>query len=319
MLDRRIKLRHLQCFLEVARHGSMVRAADRLSVSQPAISKTVRELEETLDIELFDRSAREVTLTRAGETFLRYAGASMTALMQGVDSLAQARMSGGNPIRVGVLPTVAARIVPDAVRLFKAGNRTRLSLDTGSNAVMLSQLRVGELDLVIGRLAEPEQMTGLSFAYLYSERVSFVVRPGHPLLGGDVSSLDRLRDYPVLYPIEGSIIRPHVDRFLIANGVGSVPDRIETVSDAFGRVFVRETDAIWIISHGVVARDITEGRVVELPVDTGDTLGAVGLTTRAEEPVSPTLQMFMDAVREVAGDIPEYRSGSPVSPFGAVK
>lgn len=310
MLDRRIKLRHLQCFLEVARHGSMVRAADRLSVSQPAISKTIRELEETLEVELFDRSAREVSLTRAGATFLRYAGASMTALMQGVDSLAQARSSGEHPIRVGVLPTVAARVVPDAVRLFKAGNRTLLSLDTGSNAVMLSQLRVGELDLVVGRLAEPEQMTGLSFAYLYSERVSFVVRPGHPLLGDGGFSLDRLRDYPVLYPIEGSIIRPYVDRFLIAAGLGAVPDRIETVSDAFGRVYVRETDAVWIISHGVVARDVAEGRVVELPVDTEDTLGPVGLTTRTGQPVSPALQMFMDAVRDAAEGIPEHRSGS---------
>lgn len=310
MLDRRIKLRHLQCFLAVARHGSMVRAADRLAVSQPAVSKTIRELEETLDAELFDRSAREVTLTRSGSIFLRYAGAGMTALMQGVDSLAQAGMDGEIAIRVGVLPTVAARIVPQAVKRFRAEHRAVISLETGSNATLLSQLRVGELDLVVGRLAQPDQLTGLSFAYLYSERVSFVVRAGHPLLDGPGFTLDRIRDYTVVYPIEGSIIRPYVERFLIANGVGALPDRIETVSNAFGRVFVRETDAVWIISHGVVARDTAAGSLVELPIDTGDTLGPVGLTTRAGEPASPAVQMFVEAVREAAAEIEERRSGS---------
>lgn len=312
MLDRRIKLRHLQCFLEVARHGSMVRAADRLAVTQPAISKTIRELEDTLGADLFDRSAREVTLTRAGSVFLRYAGAGMTALMQGVDSLAQAGMGGETTIRVGVLPTVAARIVPHAVKRVRADSGVVISLDTGSNATMLSQLRIGELDLVVGRLAQPDQLTGLSFTYLYSERVSFVVRAGHPLLGIPGFTLDRIRDYTVVYPIEGSIIRPYVERFLIANGVGALPDRIETVSNAFGRVFVRETDAVWIISHGVVAREIADGSLAELPLDTEDTLGSVGLTTRAGEPASPAIQMFVEAVREAAAGIPERRSGGRI-------
>jgi len=312
MLDRRIKLRHLQCFLEVARHGSMVRAADRLAVTQPAISKTIRELEETLGAELFDRSARAVTLTRSGAVFLRYAGAGMTALMQGVDSLDQAGAGAETAIRVGVLPTVAARIVPQAVRRFKQESRAAISLETGANATMLGQLRVGELDLVVGRLAQPEQLTGLSFTYLYSERVSFVVRAGHPLLRETGFTLDRIRDYTVVYPIEGSIIRPYVERFLIASGVGALPDRIETVSNAFGRVFVRETDAVWIISHGVVARETAEGSLAELRVDTEDTLGPVGLTTRAGEPASPVVAMFIDAVREAAAGIPERRSGPAV-------
>ncbi|HSH41869.1 MAG TPA: pca operon transcription factor PcaQ [Arenicellales bacterium] len=313
MLDRRIKLRHLQCFLEVARHGSMVRAADRLAVTQPAVSKTVRELEQIVGVELFDRSAREVTLTGSGALFLRYAGAGMTALIQGVESLAQDGTGGESAIRVGVLPTVAARIVPRAVQRFRRHSRAMISLESGANAGLLGRLRVGDLDLVVGRLAQPDQLTGLSFAYLYSERVSFVVRAGHPLLNESAFTLERIRDYPVIYPIDGSIIRPYVERFLIANGVAPLPDRIETVSNAFGRVFVRETDAVWIISHGVVARETEEGSLAELPVDTSDTLGPVGLTSRAGEPPPPLVQMFMDAVRDAASGIAERRSGPLVN------
>ncbi|NQV99542.1 MAG: pca operon transcription factor PcaQ [Rhodospirillales bacterium] len=304
MLDRRIKFRHLQCFLEVARNQSVMRAADSLAITQPAVSKTIRELEETLDVRLFDRSKKGVTLTNFGEIFLRYAGASLTALQQGVDSMAQARMKGEAQISVGVLPTVAARIIPNAVEIFKSGGvETIVSLTTGGNGVLLGQLRVGELDLVVGRLAEPDLMTGLSFTHLYSEHVVFIVRNGHPLTRLPQFDISRIVEYTVLLPDKASIIRPSVDRFLIAHGIGTIQDRVETVSMAFGRAYTRQTDAVWIISNGVAAMDVEEGNLVKLAIDTSDTQGPVGLTTRTDTAVSPALQMFINAVQEAARQI----------------
>jgi len=301
MIDQRIKFRHLQCFLEVARQRSVVKAAGALAITQPAVSKTIRELEQTLGVKLFDRSKRGVLLTRFGEVFLRYAGASVSALRQGVDSIAQARVKGGFAITVGVLPTVAARVMPRAIQSFKAdGIETTVRVVTGHNTVLLSQLRAGEVDLVVGRLAEPELMIGLTFEHLYSEHVCFVVRPGHPLLGAKTFDLKEIGKFTVLMPTEDSIIRPYVDRLLIANGVASYGDRIETVSMPFGRSYARSSDAVWIISNGVVADDLADGLLVELPVDTSETMGPVGLTSRADAPPGLAAQMLMQAVRETA-------------------
>ncbi|PKR49619.1 pca operon transcription factor PcaQ [Thalassospira marina] len=301
MLDQRIKFRHLTCFLEVARQRSVVKAADTLAITQPAVSKTLRELEEHLDARLFDRSKRGVALTDYGKVFLRYAGASVTALRQGVDSISQVRAQGGLTITVGVLPTVAATIVPAALKRFKSlGTNTTIRVITGPNTVLLGQLRVGELDLVIGRLAEPDQMSGLSFIHLYSEQISLVVRPGHPLLEDDNPDLTRIRDYTVLIPTPNAIIRTAVDRLLIAHGIGALPDRIETVSTTFGRAFTRESDAVWIISNGVIATDLADGVLVELPVDTSDTFGPVGLTTRIDAPSSPPVEMLINVISEEA-------------------
>ncbi|AFL50182.1 LysR family pca operon transcriptional activator [Sinorhizobium fredii] len=301
MIDTRIKFRHLQTFVEVARQKSVVKAADLLNVTQPAVTKTIRELEEVLGVSVFEREGRGIKITRYGEVFLRHAGAALTALRQGLDSVSQERSGDGPPIRVGALPTVSTRIMPRAMGLFleeKTG--ARIKIVTGENAVLLEQLRVGDLDLVVGRLAAPDRMTGFSFEHLYSEQVVFAVRAGHPLLSGKQSIFAHLGDYPVLMPTRASIIRPFVERFLIANGIAALPNQIETVSDSFGRAFVRSSDAIWIISNGVVATDIDDGLLVALPIDTSETKGPVGLTMRTDAIPSLPLSILMQTIREAA-------------------
>lgn len=303
MVDSRIKFRHLQTFVEVARQKSVMKAAELLHVSQPAVTKTIRELEDVLGVSVFERDGRGIKITRYGEVFLKHAGAALTALRQGFDSVSQAVHGDAPPIRIGALPTVSTRIMPKAMQLFLAeGTGARIKIVTGENAVLLEQLRVGDLDLMVGRLAAPEKMAGFSFEHLYSEKVVFCVRAGHPLLsqGSVFAGLDA---YPVLMPTRASIIRPFVESFLIANGIAGLPNQIETVSDAFGRAFVRQSDAIWMISEGVVAADIAEGTLAALPVDTSGTQGPVGLTVRTDAIPSMPLSILMQTIREVAGNV----------------
>ena len=304
LINSRVKFRHLHTFVEVARQKSVVKAAEILHVSQPAVTKTIRELEEALGVAMFERDGRGIRITRYGEVFLRHAGAALTALRQGVDSVSQELFDSAPPVRIGALPTVSTRVMPRAMTLFLAEKTgSRVKIVTGDNAVLMEQLRVGELDLVVGRLALPEKMTGLSFEHLYSEQVVFTVRAGHPLLDAKRSIFEGLADYPVLMPTRGSIIRPSVEQFLIANGVASLPTQVETVSDAFGRAFVRSSDAIWIISTGVVAADIEDGVLATLPIDTSETRGPVGLTIRADVNPSTPLSILMQTIRQAAAEI----------------
>ncbi|WP_046632785.1 pca operon transcription factor PcaQ [Neorhizobium galegae] len=304
MIKSRVKFRHLHTFVEVARQKSVVKAAEILHVSQPAVTKTIRELEEALGVAMFERDGRGIRITRYGEVFLRHAGAALTALRQGVDSVSQELFDSPPPVRIGALPTVSTRVMPRAMTLFLAEKTgSRVKIVTGDNAVLMEQLRVGELDLVVGRLALPEKMTGLSFEHLYSEQVVFTVRAGHPLLDAKRSIFEGFADYPVLMPTRGSIIRPSVEQFLIANGVASLPTQVETVSDAFGRAFVRSSDAIWIISTGVVAADIEDRVLATLPIDTSETRGPVGLTIRADVNPSTPLSILMQTIRQAAAEI----------------
>lgn len=298
-MDSRIKFRHLQTFIEVARQKSVGRAADVLSLTQPAVTRTIRELEDYLGVDLIEREGRGIRISRFGEVFLKHAGESISAVRRGVDSIAQARNSLGPPLRIGALPTASASLMPDAVAAFlKAGTGSLATVVTGENRWLLDALRVGDLDLVVGRLAAPERMTGLHFEPLYTEEVVFAVRGGHPLLKRRNFSLGEIGSYTVLMPTQGSVIRPFVDRFLVTNGIAELTNVVETVSDSFGRAYVERHDAIWLISRGVVGSEIEAGRMAVLDMDMSETRGAVGLTTRAGEAPNLSLSIMMTTIRD---------------------
>jgi LysR family pca operon transcriptional activator len=299
IIDPRIRLRHITSFLEVARLRSVGRAAEALNVSQPAVSKTILELEQLLGAALFDRSGRTIALTGSGELFLRYAGTSLSALREGIASIRDSQADA--VVKVGALPTVSARVLPPAVRKFTARKAQALPrIVTGPNGYLLSLLRQGSVDFVVGRMAAPDEMTGLSFEHLYSERIALIVRPGHPLLSGGQFTLSMLEGYQILMPPHGSVIRPLVEQFFLAHGTEPPRDQVETVSNAFGNAYVRMTDAVWLISEGVVANEIDSDRLAVLPFDTAETLGPVGLTRRNETTYSLAAEMLMDDIRDVA-------------------
>jgi LysR family pca operon transcriptional activator len=297
----RIRHRHLICFLETARSRKISAAAEVLNISQPATSKTLRELEDILDSKLFERGGKAgLKLTDAGRLFLRYSGASIAALKEGVDGVAKSRTQGEPALTIGALPTVAASVMPDAILEFKKSHSTTLKIITGPNSELLNQLRLGELNLVVGRLARPREMVGFSFTHLYSEQLVVVVRPDHPLPddpGLDVHALEKMT---ALVPTKGGVMRPVIDRFWVAHGIGSLPDYIEARSPDFCRQYVLASDAVWLISRGVVAHDLENGTLRALQVDTSDTQGAVGLTVRSDTDPSPMLRQLMDTVARVA-------------------
>ncbi|REG27441.1 LysR family pca operon transcriptional activator [Paracoccus versutus] len=206
---------------------------------------------------------------------------------------------------VGALPSVSARLMPDVVaELQRVAPHLWLSVADGGHGYLTTLLRAGDLDVVIGGLGAPETMQELSLTQLHLEDVAVVVRPGHPILSdpgpdSDGPALRRIAEYPVLYPPRAAAIHPLVERLLLSRGIAPPPRRIETVSGAFGRVHVRQSDAVWFISAGVVAREIAGGRLVRLPLDTELTKGPVGLMTRAGQPEISAQLLFRQAVMRV--------------------
>ena len=283
MIDGRIKLRHLTCFLAVAQQQSIQRAATALSISQPAVSKTVSELEEILAVRLFERSRKGTVLTRHAEVFLHHARASVTALRHGVENLRSGTREGSELVTIGVLPTVAPSVIPSALLAYR--NRVPdgvVRVLTGTNVQLLTQLKSGDVDLVVGRLSDPDQMVGLSFEHLFAEPLMLVVRPGHPLLAEPSASIADISRFWAVLPVRGTVIRHTADSLMISHGLAPMTDYVETLSVSLGRTLTRDSDAVWFVPYGAVKADVESGSLVRLPVPTGGTEEPVGLTLRGE-------------------------------------
>ncbi|MCM2321273.1 MAG: pca operon transcription factor PcaQ [Pseudomonas sp.] len=300
-IDNRIKFRHLTCFLEIARQRSFAKAADSLAVSQPAISKTLKELEEILDHPLFERGKGGVLLTPAGETFLRYAGPCVQALRDGV-GVVRGHAPQALEVRVGALSTVESQLLPEAIALLHARHGALvIQVAGGSSAQLLAQLKVGELDLVVGRMTDSPEIQGLTFEHLYSESMTLVVRAGHPLLALGEGALAQLADYPLVLPPAGTTIRKYADALFVQWGIPPAAQRLETLSIALGRRYVLGSEAIWVAPQDAVRRDLADGVLAELALGIHEPGGSIGICTSSARPLPLAAQWFCSALREVAG------------------
>ncbi len=295
-IDNRIKYRHLLCFLEISRQGSLARAADELAVSQPAISKTLKELEELLGTSLFERSKTGVILTSAGSAFLRYAGPSVQALREGVRSLRAGEHEAGL-LRLGALSTVESSLLPDVVRRLHSQHAAlAISVATGPSAYLLGQLRAGELDLVVGRMTESPQIEGLSFEHLYSESMTLVVRHGHALLRA--GRVEQLGEYPVVLPLADTTIRRHADSLFIQLGISPPQRRLETLSVTLSRHYVLNSDAVWVAPLDAVRQDLATGGLVEFDFGLKEPGGSVGICSNPALAPTLAMQWCCEALRE---------------------
>lgn len=175
-----MELRHLRYFVAAAEAENVSQAAARLHVSQPALSRQIRDLEEEVGFRLFDRGAKSVRLTEAGRVFLREA----RELLQQADaaiSKARAVANGGNlPLHVGYAPSPTARIIPRALRIFHAqAPGVKVRLHDLSTEEMLAGVREGRLHLAFLVRPPPASLRGLHFQELKRERMCVAVPPDH--------------------------------------------------------------------------------------------------------------------------------------------
>ncbi|RDH95893.1 pca operon transcription factor PcaQ [Caldimonas thermodepolymerans] len=291
----RLQLRHLHCFLAVARLGNLRRAAESLAVTQPAVTKTLAELEDILGVALFVRSRRGAALTPQGHEFLRHANTVVSLLGEAVDSISGSRARPA--LRVGALPTLAASFLPRVLQGLQPLGAVQVS--TGRNRELLDRLQHGELDIVIGRLAEPEQMVGLSFEHLFSEPLVVVVHPAHPLAATRPVEAAALGRYPLVLPLGGTLIRHAADSLLATHGIQPHSGVVETLAVSLGRRLCLESQAAWFTPLSAVAPDLADGLLHRLPLATG-THEPVGLALRTDQTPPPPLQALVAAVRRAA-------------------
>lgn len=298
LFSQRIRLRHLHTFVAVAQQGTLGRAAETLNLSQPALSKTLNELEQLTGTRLFERGRLGAQLTLVGEQFLTHAVKVLDALNTAGQALNRKEGLNNDVVRIGTLPTAALGILPTVIGQFhKQQKDITLQVATMNNTMLLAGLKSGEIDIGIGRMSDPELMSGLNYELLFLESLKLVVRPGHPLLQETVT-LSRVMEWPVVVSPKGTIPRQNAETLLQSQGCKIPAGCIETLSASLSRQLTVDYDYIWFVPSGAVKDDLRRGLLTALPVPTQGAGEPIGILTRVDATFSSGAQTLLSAIRK---------------------
>jgi len=194
-----MELRHIRYFIAVAAEENVSRAALKLHVSQPALSRQVQDLERELGFDLLERTAKSVRLTDAGKVFLVEARAVLDRTEEAVQKARTVATGGRGELHVGYAPSLTARILPSALRAFQAElPNVSVKLHDLSTEEMLEGLRSGKLQIALLVRPTAAMLRGLRFEELLRDPLRLAVAPTHPLAHQRTVTLDKAAQEPLI-------------------------------------------------------------------------------------------------------------------------
>lgn len=296
-LDQRLRLHHLRAMEAIQTHRSLLKASAAIGLSQPALSKNLKELEVLLGCRVFERHSRGVTLTRAGLVVIESARRVLAELRRLDEQLDLLSQSGAGIVAIGALPVAAAGILPGVLtRLKGAEPGLRVRVQQGRTEELLPLLAAGEIDLIVGRLYAPPLPDEFQREALWAEPISILARPGHPLFTLERMSIDELRRYDLVLPTVTQRVGQEIE--LLLSALDLVPAAsLRSSSYGFIREMLHGTDLLSVMPRLMMAGDLLRGtlRIVPLPIAAPDR--PAGLILPLGRPMPPAGQSFIACLR----------------------
>ncbi len=297
-----MELRHLRYFVAVAEAENVSRAALKLHVSQPGISRQIRDLEDEIGFQLFERSAKSIKLTNAGRSFLTEARAVLQRADEAVKTARAIATGQQGELHVGYAGSPTVRILPPTLRAFQVElPHVRVRLHDLSTEEMLAGLREGKQQIALMVCPTPGSLRGLRFAELMPLAISLAVSPKHPLARSRSVSLAEVAkqpliafsrpDYPDYHELLQNIFGPAKLKPRIAEEHDGVASLIAAVESGAGVAVVTESLAC-----------VTGARLKFLrltPTPKPLSLGAAWM----KDGFTPAAERFFECAKNVAKDV----------------
>lgn len=299
-LRSRLKMRHVQLLVAIDDHRSIHKAAAGLNMTQPAATKLLSDLEDLLELRLFERNTRGIVPTPHGESLVRHARTILGTLDHARAELHSISDGAAGKIAVGVLLVVAPVLMPRALLRFKERHpAVTVLVQEGTLGTLLPSLHRGGLDLVVGRLTADFDAQGLHFEHCYDEPMTVVVRKGHPLCDRPHLRLTDIAGEAWILPTPETAYRRRLDAAFRQEGVAPPTRLIESMSILTNKTLLQESDFIGVMPLNVARYYAGLGSVELLDVELPLPSGPVGFVTREATVPSPVFDDLLDALRTV--------------------
>lgn len=297
-----MNLRHLEHLLALADTGSFSRAAEKLHITQSALSRSIQALEDDLGGPLVDRVGKKNELTPLGHSVLERASRIVHEAQELKQGAALLQQGGLGKLRVGLGSGPGAMLMtPWLVYMAKHHPTVQVTVSRGSTELQLTQLRERQLDALVVDVRRIEAAPDLRMTHVVDMRAGFVCRQGHPLLGTQKNNKGVPFEALLSYPIASIQLSQEVARLLVdhygprANPAQMTTLQCEDIASLLD--VVGQTDAIYLGILGAAREGLSQGRLVELsmrtPLKGQARLGLITLTGRTELPVMSVFREFV--------------------------
>ncbi|MDO1583595.1 LysR family transcriptional regulator [Rhizobium oryzicola] len=282
---------HLRYFRAVAHDGNLTRTAERLNLSQSALSIQIKQLEERLGHPLFERRGRQLYLTEAGRIALDHADTIFSAGEELIETLKETGRTR-RAIRLGALATLSRNFQMEFLRPILGRPDVDMILRSGSTSELLGALETLNLDIVLLNQAPmADAVTPFIAQHVYQQRVSLVGKPSYATLGTTLADL--LCAHPVILPTLESGVRSQFEALVARLGI--TPQIAAEVDDmAMMRLLAREGAGLAVLPPIVVKGELEAGALVEFDALPGMVESFYAVTVKRRFP-NPLIRPLLEA------------------------
>ncbi|SNB80090.1 DNA-binding transcriptional regulator, LysR family [Pseudomonas sp. URIL14HWK12:I8] len=304
-VSRRLKFYQLVVFEHVVQSGSILRAAQVLNMTQPAVTKVMHEVESYFCAPLLVRSNRGVRLTELGELVLRRARTMLAELRALTDEVEAYQEGVSGHVVVGTLISASTSLLPLALRLLKArAPHVLVSVRIGQFDQLFPALIVGEVDLVIGRVPDDwrgrEESRILGVDTLYDECLSIVGGSRHPLHDEAVLSLADLHSYPWILPPPGSLLRRTVNELFADADLALPANVIESLSVLTNVALMQDQKTVGLLPMETARQLSDHGGIQIFNFLTPLHFGGIGCFYANNRDLGPAAKLFRECTRHAS-------------------
>ncbi|CAG9172646.1 LysR substrate-binding domain-containing protein [Cupriavidus respiraculi] len=299
-----IKLRHLQLLVALDEFRHLGRTAEFLSVSQPAVSKVLTEVEKMLGLTLFTRSTRGTEPTPAGDSLVRFARTVLAQYETTRDEIEAVASGATGRTRIGSMGAALPVLLMRAIGLLKerAAQATVL-VEEGDLTHLLPKLRLAELDVIVARLEPGYAAPDLLTEPLYEEAMVAVVRRGHPLARKARPGWADLAAMPCVLPPPWASLRVKIEQEFYRHGVHPPADLMESSSYLALSSYVTQRGAAGFLAESVGRHFAREGMFEVLALDVPLSLPPLGIITLRGRHLTASAEQLIECLRAASAEV----------------